>query len=108
MFEVGKEYTIWMSHAGGASSFTGILLKAELPLLCIEHGQGERIVNVNSPAFVSADRSDAETAAAIHHRREAARLADGIGTGGEPIDIVQAFEAHKDDPPATPAYRADD
>jgi hypothetical protein len=107
MFEIGKEYTVWMAHPGGASSFTGILLKAELPLLCIEHGQGERIVNVNSSAFVSADRADAETAAAIHHRREAARLADGIVTGGDPVDIVQAFEAHKDDAPLTPGSAGD-
>ena len=38
MFEIGKEYTVWMAHPSGASLFTGILLKAELPLLCIEHG----------------------------------------------------------------------
>jgi hypothetical protein len=100
MFEVGKEYTIWMAHSGGANSFTGTLLRAELPLLCMEHGQGERIFSVNSPAFVSADRSDAETAAALHQRHEARRLENAPAASGERIDIFEAFEAHKDDPPA--------
>lgn len=73
-------------------------------MLCVEYGDGQRIINVNSPAFVSADRADAETAAAMHQRHESARLSNGVGTSGEPVDIVEAYDAHKDDPPSMPAY----
>jgi hypothetical protein len=104
MFEVGKTYTIWMAHPTGETSFTGALLKAELPFLCLEFGDGERIISLNSPAFISADRADAETAAALHQRHEARRRENRTLEGAEQIDIAEAFEAHKDDPPSTPRY----
>ena len=102
MFEVGKVYTIRMEHPSGATSFKGILLEADLPLICIEHGDGQRIVNVNSPLFLSADRADDETAAGVHDRHEANRRARAAITNAAPIDIFEAYESHKDDPPGSP------
>ena len=104
MFEVGKVYTIRMEHPSGATSFKGTLLEVDLPLICIELGDGQRIVNVNSPLFVSADRADDETAAAAHERHEANRLPRAAVTTAAPIDVFAAYESHKDDPPSGPGY----
>jgi hypothetical protein len=73
MFEVGKVYTIRMDHPSGATSFKGTLIEVDLPLNCNELGDGQRIVNVNSPLFVGADRADEDTAAALHERHQANR-----------------------------------
>ena len=106
MFEVGKVYTIRMEHPSGPMSFKGILLEVDLPLICVELGDGQRIVNVNSPLFVSADRADDETAAAVHERHEANRLAGAGVAKAAPIDLFRAYESHKDDPPSGPGYPA--
>lgn len=73
MFEIGKTYRITMVGNGPEDTFKGPLRKCELPLISIELGQGERIINVNSPSFVRADRHDAETLADIHSRQDASR-----------------------------------
>lgn len=64
MFEVGKEYTIRMNDGEGESSFNGKLLRVELPLIVVEHGGGEKIINIGSLGFVSAERDDEEIRAA--------------------------------------------
>ncbi len=104
MFEVGKVYTIRMAFPSGPSSFTGALIDVDLPLVCVQFGDGQRIVNVNSPFFVSADRSDEETATATHQRHEANFLADASQSDAAPVDLRAAYDAHKDDAPASPGY----
>ena len=71
MFEVGRTYRITMVGGRPEDTFKGPLRKWEFPLLSIELGQGERIINVNSPSFVRADRHDEETLAEIHSRQAA-------------------------------------
>lgn len=61
MFEIGKDYTIRMNDGEGESSFNGKVLKVELPLIVVEHGGGEQIINTSSLGFVSAERDDEET-----------------------------------------------
>ena len=64
MFEIGKEYTIRMNDGEGESSINAKVLKVEMPLIVIEHGGGEVIINTSSLGFVSAERDDEETRAA--------------------------------------------
>ena len=73
MFEVGKTYRITMVGDGPEDSFKGPLRKCELPLISIELGQGERIININSPSFLRADRHDEETLEQIHTRQASLR-----------------------------------
>jgi hypothetical protein len=73
MFEIGKTYRITMVGGGPEDTFKGPLRKYDYPLISIELGQGERIININSPSFIRADRHDAETLAEIHARQETLR-----------------------------------
>ena len=73
MFKIGKTYRITMVGDGPEDSFKGQLLECELPFICIEVGMGERIINVNSPSFVRADRHDDETLAEKHERQDRSR-----------------------------------
>jgi hypothetical protein len=77
MFKVGKTYRITMVGGRPEDSFKGPLLRCELPLISIEVGQGERIININSPSFVRADRHDDDTLAEIHARQDALREGGG-------------------------------
>ena len=77
MFKIGKTYRITMIGDGPEDSFKGQLLACEIPLICIEIGMGERIINVNSPSFVRADRHDDATLAERHDRQ------DAIGRGSD-------------------------
>lgn len=77
MFKIGKTYRITLVGGGPEDTFKGPVLRYEFPLLAIEWGQGERIVNVNSPSFVRADRHDEDTLADIHARQDAHRRDDG-------------------------------
>ena len=64
MFKVGKDYKIRMNDGEGESSFNATLLRADLPLIVVEHGGGELIINTGSLGFVSAERDDEEIRAA--------------------------------------------
>jgi hypothetical protein len=75
MFKVGRTYRITFAGGGAEDSFKGAVLDYDFPLLSIEVGEGERIVNLNSPSFVRADRHDAETLAEKHERQNAVRMA---------------------------------
>jgi hypothetical protein len=78
MFEIGRTYRITLVGGGPEDSFKGTLLRYDFPLISIEVGEGERIVNLNSPSFVRADRHDAETLAAKHVRQDDLGTRDGL------------------------------
>lgn len=86
MFEVGKDYTIRMNDGEGESSFNGRLLRAELPLIVVEHGGGELIINTGSLGFVSAERDDEEVRAAKAAKHQ--EWVDSLGSRRSPPKVV--------------------
>lgn len=86
MFEVGKDYTIKMNDGEGESSFNAKLLRAELPLIVVEHGGGELIINTSSLGFVSAERDDEEVRAAKAAKHQ--EWIDSLGSRPTPPKVV--------------------
>ena len=101
MFEVGKEYRIKMNDGESESSFNGKVLKIEMPLLAVEYGGTELIINTASLGFVSAERDDEDTRAAKLAKHEELTSSLRNWPSDEEDDIDKELDHDKGRSPTT-------
>jgi hypothetical protein len=57
MFKLGQayEFTMWLSAEQGRETFVATVIKIELPLITVDQGGNQVVINTASPHFAKAE-----------------------------------------------------